>query len=394
MWVRQTVGSGKITGIGFEEVDVDLAAGADQVSIYPLVGTDVTLVDVNAGQIVTTTGQFQLISDPDNPNGLVKQPIVNITPDNAGDTITIFGNDGGADTFTVSARRPGLRPHDRRPASCTSATPPCSSRSRSGPRATASSSTAGAGNDPIDASALGGDGTPTVFPDLIAVTLKGGAGDDVLIGSPFDDALDGGTGNDRLTGGPGLDTFLDGSLPGSGDTDTLVETLRPRHVALPGHVHRRAAPLERRLDALLASRATSARPDIRVAHDDRRQPELPQRPDDGDHYAAGATVESLSGIFEAAILTGGTLEQHDRRQRQRQHRLHRRRRAAGHAVAGPRDPRQRRQLDRRDAQRLAGALRDHDRRGQPRADRHRRLGRRLGQRRARHLRHRTATTSR
>jgi Ca2+-binding RTX toxin-like protein len=56
-----------------------------------------------------------------------------------------------------------------------------------------------AGDDVVDASALGG----------VAVRLDGGDDDDVLIGGDLDDTLLGGDGDDVLIGGPGTDT-LDG----------------------------------------------------------------------------------------------------------------------------------------------------------------------------------------
>jgi len=58
-----------------------------------------------------------------------------------------------------------------------------------------------------------------VSADLIAVELKGGAGNDTLIGTPFNDVLDGGLGDDVFTGGLGLDVFQD-----AGGNNTLVET--------------------------------------------------------------------------------------------------------------------------------------------------------------------------
>jgi Ca2+-binding RTX toxin-like protein len=58
---------------------------------------------------------------------------------------------------------------------------------------------------------------------LGAVTLDGGAGDDVLLGSPFDDKLLGSVGDDRLTGNQGNDSLYAGDgddyLDGSNGTD-------------------------------------------------------------------------------------------------------------------------------------------------------------------------------
>ena len=62
-----------------------------------------------------------------------------------------------------------------------------------------------AGDDVVDASRLGSTS--------VALTLDGGAGDDVLVGSDGNDVLLGRDGDDVLLGGPGQDT-LDGG-PGN-----------------------------------------------------------------------------------------------------------------------------------------------------------------------------------
>ena len=56
------------------------------------------------------------------------------------------------------------------------------------------------------------------FQHLRLLTINGGNGNDMLVGSPFVDRIDGGAGNDELTGGAGIDTFADSS-----GSDTLVE---------------------------------------------------------------------------------------------------------------------------------------------------------------------------
>ncbi|MEW6157779.1 MAG: hypothetical protein AB1813_10120, partial [Verrucomicrobiota bacterium] len=71
------------------------------------------------------------------------------------------------------------------------------------------------GADNINASAY--------LVNKLALTLRSGAGNDILIGSPFADVLDSGTGSDTVTGGPGVDEFFDAS--GASDTDALVELL-------------------------------------------------------------------------------------------------------------------------------------------------------------------------
>jgi Ca2+-binding RTX toxin-like protein len=65
----------------------------------------------------------------------------------------------------------------------------------------------------IELSALGGDDTvdaSALRVATIALTLDGGAGDDVLIGGDGNDALIGGPGDDVLRGGPGTDTLNGG----------------------------------------------------------------------------------------------------------------------------------------------------------------------------------------
>jgi Ca2+-binding RTX toxin-like protein len=66
-----------------------------------------------------------------------------------------------------------------------------------------------AGDDVVDASSLGAN--------AIALTLEGGAGDDILLGGNGNDVLLGGDGDDVLIGGPGNDT-TDG---GAGDNVVL-----------------------------------------------------------------------------------------------------------------------------------------------------------------------------
>src|SRR5262249_42171398 len=71
--------------------------------------------------------------------------------------------------------------------------------------------------------ANGGDGNDTinalgVTPGSVALTLKGGAGNDVLIGSLGNDTVIGGTGTDVAVMGAGDDTFI--WNPGDG-SDTV-----------------------------------------------------------------------------------------------------------------------------------------------------------------------------
>lgn len=78
--------------------------------------------------------------------------------------------------------------------------------------------TGGATDDLMDASALSLN--PQSQPRIM-VTLKGGAGNDTLIGSPWADTLKGGEGDDVLSGGTG-DDVLDGGA-GTGDKIDIVK---------------------------------------------------------------------------------------------------------------------------------------------------------------------------
>jgi hypothetical protein len=98
----------------------------------------------------------------------------------------------------------------------------------------------GAGNDFMKVDAIGnqgGIGTFSSHSDDLAllVTMDGGAGDDLLLGSAWDDVLNGGSGNDILVGGDGEDVLIGGQgrdlligglgsdqLEGKADDDILV----------------------------------------------------------------------------------------------------------------------------------------------------------------------------
>ncbi|HEY3484830.1 MAG TPA: calcium-binding protein, partial [Ilumatobacteraceae bacterium] len=97
----------------------------------------------------------------------------------------------------------------------------------------------GDGNDRIDAASLGGEqtvetdtGDVTIHgTDLIALQFVTGAGNDVLVGSPWNDVLAGGRGNDRYTGGDGLDVFCDAHTYTSADIDNFGTSCAPGDAA-------------------------------------------------------------------------------------------------------------------------------------------------------------------
>ena len=138
-----------------------------------------------------------------------------------------------------------------------------------------------ADGDVLIVDALGGNDTIEVkdpnpqgnlaYPDLVALQLAGGAGNDRIIGSPFDDIIDGGPGSDTLTGGQGYDSFFDASTATSGDIDTIKERVDAD------------AGL---FDNLLVVGY--------LLQNDGQAP-----------FAAGVVVEHLNGLFERAELTGG-----------------------------------------------------------------------------------------
>jgi Ca2+-binding RTX toxin-like protein len=78
----------------------------------------------------------------------------------------------------------------------------------------------------ISISALAGNDSVTLATDVIGATIRGGAGNDTLIGGDGNDCLIGGAGNDSLSGGRGADTLLGGggndSLDGGNGPDSLL----------------------------------------------------------------------------------------------------------------------------------------------------------------------------
>jgi Ca2+-binding RTX toxin-like protein len=155
---------------GVENVVFTARGGADTVTVNDLSGTDVDHVTVDEGT----------------PDGATDHVIVNGTAGN--DVVHVAGNSDEVDVTGLAADVSILTPE-----------------------ATDALTVAGLGGD--DAIVASGLTTPSM-----ALTLDGGAGNDVLVGGDGDDTLLGGAGDDVLTGGPGLDT-LDG---GTGN-NTLIQ---------------------------------------------------------------------------------------------------------------------------------------------------------------------------
>ncbi|HSF97125.1 MAG TPA: calcium-binding protein, partial [Ornithinibacter sp.] len=251
------------TASGFENVFVDGRAGADTVVVSDL-GTDSGLSEltIDLGRRVTTSGTRTVSQVIDGVTFSREVPNTTITPDLAGDSITIHGSTS-ADTFVLTyvtrAGREGTDVQVVRTGAGGDYTVFVGQSVRS--EGDALTVSAGAGDDTLDASALGTVGSAST--NRIAVTLRGEANDDRLIGTPFDDVLDGGSGNDRVTGGFGLDTFED-----AGGTDTLIETF-DADIGL--------------YDNLFVVGVVAG---------------------NGVDFTSG-TVEDLGGIFELAEITGG-----------------------------------------------------------------------------------------
>ena len=138
------------------------------------------------------------------------------------------------------------------------------------------------GNDSIDAH--------RVATDAISVELRGGDGNDTLVGSRFADVLDGGLGDDTFTGGEGLDVFRD-----AGGHNTLKETF-DRDMGLFDNLF------------VVGQVTNASNPPTAgtVSGGFTNDYGSPLGPVTADAWAAGAVAENLGGLFGTAILTGGS----------------------------------------------------------------------------------------
>jgi Ca2+-binding RTX toxin-like protein len=146
-----------------ETVDLSVRGGADTIRVNDLTGTGVTAIG----------------SDLGGADGALDNVIVAGTSGN--DVVEAAGDQAGVSALGLAARVDitGAETTDRLTINTL------------------------AGDDVIDATAL--------TADSILLTLDGGDGDDVLIGSVGDDTLLGGAGDDILIGGPGNDTIDGGT---------------------------------------------------------------------------------------------------------------------------------------------------------------------------------------
>ena len=168
-----------------EEIDFRALGGADNVVVGDLSGTDVTKIGL----------------DLRGPNG---------GGDGAADTVTVNGTNG-ADTFGASGDAGGV--------------------SVFGLQAAVDIFFQEVANDRLILNALGGNDTvdaTSLEADGIQLTMNGGLGNDVLIGSEGNDLINGGDGDDLALMGAGDDTFVwnpgddNDTLEGQAGFDTMV----------------------------------------------------------------------------------------------------------------------------------------------------------------------------
>jgi Ca2+-binding RTX toxin-like protein len=156
---------------GVETIDFNALGGADRVTVGDLSGTGVKTVNIDLG-FPAGSGKGDGAADT-----------VTVTGTAGDDAVTVAGDANLISVLGLSAQVnvTGAEPTDTLAIS------------------------AGAGNDVVTAAALA--------PNAVSLSIDGGDGDDVLIGSPGNDKIAGGNGNDILIGNGGIDQ-LDGG-PGS-----------------------------------------------------------------------------------------------------------------------------------------------------------------------------------
>ena len=170
---------------GIEQVIVNALGGADQVTVNDLTGTQVTnvLVDLTSSLDVGDNAADNVVVNGTASNDviIVSGTVTNVEVLGLNASVNVVGAEPALDHLIIN----GL-----------------------------------AGDDNIDASALSAD--------AIALTLNGGAGNDILVGSQGNDLLIGGLGTDVEFGGEGDDTFVwnpgDGNdlIEGQDGHDTLL----------------------------------------------------------------------------------------------------------------------------------------------------------------------------
>jgi Ca2+-binding RTX toxin-like protein len=171
---------------GVESIDFRALGGADEIVVGDLTGTNVTQIGL----------------DLRGPNGGGDGAIdsVTVTGTNGADAIAISGNLGGVSIGGLQAHVNIFSPDAD-------------------------------GSDRLTISGLGGDdviNASGLEAGAVQLTINGGLGQDILIGSQGDDQFNGGDGNDTALMGAGDDTFTwnpgddNDTLEGEGGFDTMV----------------------------------------------------------------------------------------------------------------------------------------------------------------------------
>ena len=171
---------------GVEHIRLGPAGGADSITVNDLTGTDVNQVAIDLSGATAASGDGspdQVIANSSAGNDVIKVALsgATITVDGLAAQVRIANAEGALDSLTVN----GL-----------------------------------GGADSIDASALGAG--------HINLTINGGDGDDLIVGSAGNDTILGGRGSDAALLGLGDDTFVwnpgDGSdvVEGQAGFDTLL----------------------------------------------------------------------------------------------------------------------------------------------------------------------------
>ena len=158
-----------------EQIEFRALGGADNITVGDLSGTDVTRVDVD-------------LRGP-NGGGDGAADTVTVTGTQGADVIGVAGNSGGISVFGLQAGVNIFFPE------------------QANDRLVVNGQ---GGDDVINAASLEADG--------IQLTMNGGLGNDLFVGSEGDDLINGGDGNDTALMGAGDDTFV--WNPGD-DNDTL-----------------------------------------------------------------------------------------------------------------------------------------------------------------------------
>ncbi len=281
---------GAIKANSVAEIDVDSGTSAGSVTIGSLRNANVPKITVDLGATAVPNGT---VTDSQG----VTMPAYTFIPDGTAKNVLIQG-DTGSDHFVVSAIDPSpshvMQDVQVVDQGITTIVLYHSVRSQ-GDTLTVNG---GGGSDILDASGLGNPlDTTNTYPDLIAVSLIAGAGNSMLIGGPYNETLEGGQGSDTFVGGGALDTFISPT-----STNTLIQT-HDSDMSLFGNKYvigsilgtnggaysTTMPPSESSLDGVLMA---SPLPNL-----------VPNNL--ADHYASGAIVEDITGIFANVIMQGG-----------------------------------------------------------------------------------------